>query len=330
MRTTVVRSGVVLVGLCALAIVLAFSSTSAAQVPYQTMVQYTGPGEHPVSVVVDKVGNVWVSLQPICQVRKYAPNWRELVRIDLVGDCSEDTGASGLAVDATGRLYAAVVGSDAAVRGVYEVSPSGATFRIPGTEDIDFPNSIAFDHHNGTMYVTDMYGGSVWRIPHGGQAERWISDSTLTGIPLPGTNGPPFGPNGIAVHHGYVLVSVSFLPRLVKVPINGDGSAGEPQILFDFMRLFSLGIFALDDIALDVFGNIYASVVAGPKAVARLSADGTEIALLGDFPAAVTSLAFGTGKGSRKSLFVALNPEFGGTFSGIVKLDAGVPGRPVP
>jgi len=163
MRTRVVRRNAVIVGFCALAVVLAFSSTSAAQIPYQTMVQYTGPGEHPVSVVVDKVGNVWVSLQPICQVRQYAPNWRELVRIDLVGDCSGDTGASGLAVDATGRLYAAVKGPEE-VRGVYEVSPSGATFRIPGTQDIDFPNSIAFDHHNGTMYVTDMYGGAVWRI----------------------------------------------------------------------------------------------------------------------------------------------------------------------
>jgi hypothetical protein len=111
MRTTVVRRSVVLVGLCALAIVLAFSSTSAAQMtPYQTMVEYTGPGEHPVSVVVDKVGNVWVSLQPICQVRKYAPNWREVARIDLVGDCSGGTGSTGLAVDATGRLYAAVKG----------------------------------------------------------------------------------------------------------------------------------------------------------------------------------------------------------------------------
>jgi hypothetical protein len=49
-------------------------------------------------------------------------------------------------------------------------------------------------------------------------------------------------------------------------------------------------------------------------------------------PGAVVSLAFGTGKGNRQSLFVALNSGlgFGGAFSGIVKILAGVPGRPVP
>jgi sugar lactone lactonase YvrE len=329
MRTTVVRRSVVLVGLCALAIVLAFSSTSAAQMtPYQTMVEYTGPGEHPVSVVVDKVGNVWVSLQPICQVRKYAPNWRELLRIDLVGDCSGDTGASGLAVDATGRLYAAVKGSDVTVRGVYEVSPSGGMSRIPGTDQILFPNSIAFDHHNGTMYVTDMERGAVWRVPRGGSAEVWAEGPVYEGIAL---FGPRLGANGIAVDRGEVVVSVSFPARVVRIPIRADDSAGEPTVLSlppDPVANPAL-LFAIDDIALDVFGDVFVSAIA-VGGIGRVAADGSAVQRVAMLPGAVVSLAFGTGKGSRKSLFVAMNPEFGGSFSGIVKIDAGVPGRPLP
>ena len=328
MRTRVVRRNAVIVGFCALAVVLAFSSTSAAQIPYQTMVQYTGPGEHPVSVAVDKVGNVWVSLQPICQVRKYAPNWRELVRIDLVGDCSGDTGASGLAVDATGRLYAAVKGSDPSVRGVYEVSRSGAMSRIPGTEQILFPNSIAFDHHNGTMYVTDMERGAVWRVPRGGSAEVWAEGPVYEGIAL---FGPRLGANGIAVDRGEVVVSVSFPARVVRIPIQADDSAGEPIVLSlppDPVANPAL-LFAIDDIALDVFGNVFVSAIA-VGGIGWVAADGSAVQRFATLPGAVVSLAFGTGKGSRKSLFVAMNPEFGGTFSGIVKLAAGVPGRPVP
>ena len=286
-------------------------------------------GELPVAVAIDKVGNPWVSLQPICEVRRFTPGWQESLRVQLVTPCTGRAGSSGLAVDATGVAYAAVIVRED-VRGVYAIQPTGTFERLPGTEQMIFPNSLAFDHNNGTLYVTDMIGGAVWRIPQGGSAELWIQHPALTGIPIPGA-GIPGGANGIAVDHGHVLVSVSFLPRLVKIPINEDGSAGEPQILFDTGRFFGIGLFALDDIALDVFGNIYASIVAGPPAVARLAADGTAITLLQPLlPGAVTSVAFGTGKGERKSLFAATNPQYGGTAASVVRLSAGAPGRPVP
>lgn len=296
----------------------------------QPVVTYNpAAGELPVSVAVDKVGNVWVSLQPICQVRRYTPDWQESLRITLVSGCPNGAGASGLAIDSTGIVYAAVIGPDEAVRGVYAIEPTGTFHRLSGTGQMVFANSIAFDHNNGTMYVTDMVAGKIFSIPHGGSAELWAEGAILSGVPA-WTNGPSLGVNGIAVHNGQVIVSVSFPPRLVKIPIREDGSAGVPEMVYAPMALMAKNIFAVDDIALDVFGNVYAAVIAGPPTVARLALDGSGIARFDPLPAAVTSLAFGTGKGERQSLFVAINQSFAGAGSGIVKVDAGVPGRPMP
>ena len=86
--------------------------------------------------------------------------------------------------------------------------------------------------------------------------------------------------------------------------------------------------------ALDVHGNIYIPVVNQSRIV-KIAPDGSStetIATLADgldFPA---SLAFGTGTGERQSMFVtnfSLGPPiFAGP--GLVKLDVGVPGMPLP
>ena len=81
-------------------------------------------------------------------------------------------------------------------------------------------------------------------------------------------------------------------------------------------------------------GNIYVPVVNQSRIV-RISADGSMVETIAtladglDFPA---SLAFGTGKGERQGLFASnysLGPPiFAGP--GLVKLDVGVPGMPLP
>lgn len=328
MRDRLIRSrAVVLVSCSVLALTFTLRGTSAAQAP-QTVVTYTGEGEHPVSIAIDKVGNAWVSLQPICEVRKYDPGWRELQRITLVhGDaCSGDVGASGLAVDATGRVYAAVKGTNVEVRGVYEIDESGTPLRIAGTDQLYFPNSIAFDHNNGTMYVTETGGGAVWRVPPGGSAEKWADRPELKGGP---------GANGVVVDKSEVVVSVSYPAKLVRMPINGDGSAGPSTIvsLLPPTGAPPVFLFVVDDIALDVFGNVMVSSIFF-SGVGWVAADGSAVQRLATISgSSAVSLAFGTGQGERKVLFVAVNrtiAPFGGSWSGIVKIDVGVPGRPLP
>lgn len=97
---------------------------------------------------------------------------------------------------------------------------------------------------------------------------------------------------------------------------------------------FAKGIFALDGLALDVFGNFFA---ASPSniAIVRVSTDGTDISLIAGaaargVTAAPLSLAFGTGKGDRQNLFVTINSSLGGVGSGLVRVYAGTPGLPLP
>lgn len=291
--------------------------------------------EFPVGIAVDKVGNKWVSLSVLCQLRRYAPDWQETLRVNLAPSaCSSQLGlgAGGVTVDSTGTAYAALVVDDATIRGVYQIEPSGEFMRLPGTGQITSANSLAFDHNNGTLFVSDMDYGAVWRIPRGGAAELWTDHPLMKGISL---FGPRLGANGIAVNKDYVIVSVSYPARLVKIPIEGDGSAGPPEIMTSTQALFDAGVLALDDIALDVHGNVYAASPASPpfRVIVRVSADGSQITKLGPtggFKPPVLSLAFGTGKGERKKIFAATSQSFGGSGCTVEAVDVGVAGMPTP
>ncbi len=90
----------------------------------------------------------------------------------------------------------------------------------------------------------------------------------------------------------------------------------------------------LDGLALDVHGDIWSVVITQSRLI-RIDAETGEIATVAtiddglDFPA---SLAFGTGKGLRKSVFVtnyAIGP-IPGVGPGVVRVDVGVPGLPLP
>ena len=91
----------------------------------------------------------------------------------------------------------------------------------------------------------------------------------------------------------------------------------------------------IDGIALDAHGSIYSAMVVG-SVVVRVDAHGNNMTVVAtpadglDFPA---SLAFGTGKGVRKSIFVTnlafvVPPGFAGP--GFSKIDVGQPGMPLP
>ena len=138
----------------------------------------------------------------------------------------------------------------------------------------------------------------------------------------------------IAYRNGDVFVANTERGQLVRVPINPDGSAGIPEVLVaNPDQSDPATLFGADGIALDVHGDIYV-VNAGSSALLRFPADGDGpgdveiITTAGLFGPA--SLAFGSGKGERQSVFIVNFDFFTQTNPGLVKVDVGVPGLPLP
>jgi sugar lactone lactonase YvrE len=329
--------------------------------------------ESPEGVAVDKVGNVYVSVligldPPYDEIWKFSPTGEKTVLTQF-----PDAGRVGLAVDAMGNVYIARNGPSA---GVYVVDQDGYAALLPGTEEINYADGLAFDER-GNLYITDFSsyatgpGGSagctnplwglsgIYRFPKKGtEAEPWLYHELLTGIcpeQNPFSLGMPGGANGIQFYKGNLYVINQDQRTIVQVPILPDGSPGEPAVWATLTiqpepdsPFASLGWPAIPDgFAFDVHGNAYVAIVSH-SAIVRIDAKDksqeTIAALLLDpdnpkfAPFDVPpSVAFGTGKGGQTNIFVTnlgwLVPVFGFPSApgpGLIKLDVGAPGLPLP
>ena len=294
-----------------------------ASVTVQTVVAFNpAAGEFPEGVAADVRGNVYVSLvEPVGEIRKIGPTGAQSVLAHFPGP---GFGPLGLAVDAAGNLYVAVASFEAATRGVYRVLPDGTTERLPGTDQILFPNGVAVDPR-GNVYATDSISGAVWRIQPGGSAEVWIQDVLLEGNGAVGL-GFPLGANGIALARKVITVSNTENARIVRVPVLPDGSAGTPSVLAEGPELFGS-----DGIAVSVLGNTYVAV--NPQStLLRVDSDGsiTTLATAADGLNNPASLAFGTSMGNRKSLFMTNFAVFSSSPTpALLKVAVGEPGAPL-
>jgi sugar lactone lactonase YvrE len=298
-------------------------------------------GEYPVGVAADKKGNVYVSIGGLFTttsgaIYKFAPSGERSVFADFSW---MPGGIGGLAVDAVGSVYAAAIG-------VWRVDTAGNAELLPGTEAISFPNKLAFDQE-GNLYITQSFSldpplakyaggwfgrGGIWRIPRGGRAELWLRDELLSGL---GIVFPfPLGANGIAYYHGALYVANSERGTVVKVPVLPNGAPGTIEVAAHLPEPFPGPLPpGAEGIALDVHGDFYLAMPSH-NVVMRLSRDGQSWNLIAtasdnlDIPATV---AFGTGKGERTSLFITSQALFpGGVGPGLAKVDTGVAGLPLP
>jgi sugar lactone lactonase YvrE len=318
--------------LLAAVLMLALFAPVLAAGHVKTVIEYDrDAGQLPEGVAVDKTGNVYVSLAPLGIIERMSPDGAVTTFAALPPPEPDGFGLLGLAVDAPGNVYAANATANPATQGVYRIGADGVAERVAGSEAISAPNSLAFDKQ-GNLYVTDTIFGAVWRIPRGGAAELWLHHETLVGFVLPDPAAPPvpLGANGIAYWKGSLYVANTSEAHIVRIPILGDGSAGTPEIVVKD----PLELTPLDGIALDVHGNIYAAVIAQSKVVKIDPNSGaiTTVATAADGLDFTASLAFGTGNGERQSLYATnftIGPP-GGAGPALVKIDAGVPGNPLP
>jgi sugar lactone lactonase YvrE len=310
--------------LLALVIAAAMPGLVGADGPLEVVKSYDYSQEElPEGIAVDKRGNLYVSLAPLGQIWKIRPNGSE----SLLADFGE-FGTLGLAVDAPGNVCVAHSSFISSTHGVYVIARGGSLQRIPGTEAIGFPNALAFDKR-GNLYVTDSSLGAIWRISRRGSVELWLQHVLLEGLgEIPGY--PPIGANGIAYRHRSLYVANTEKGVVLRIPILRGGCAGDPEVIAEGPHLYGL-----DGVALDVHGNIYAALVLQSKLVQIDPVDGdvVELATADDGLDEPASLAFGTGRGHRRSLFVtnyaAIPPE-AGLGPAVLKIDVGVPGLPLP
>ena len=137
------------------------------------------------------------------------------------------------------------------------------------------PNAICFDAA-GNVYISDSFQGIIWKTDKNGNGlTQWVPTNPLL-TPAKGLN-PPFGANGIEFNNerNAMFVANTANRALIKIPVNGDGSAGAPA-------LFITGINAPDGIVIDRHDNIWVDANQEDEIVV-VDPTGKVIAKLGDF-----------------------------------------------
>ncbi|MDS0221494.1 hypothetical protein NDI54_09045 [Haloarcula sp. S1AR25-5A] len=201
-------------------------------------------------------------------------------------------GAIGVETAPDGTVYVAVATQDDQA-GVWEVPPDGEAAQLVGISG--FPNDIYYDADRERLLVTESRNGVVYAVTTDGERSTWLDDDRL--------DTESFGANGITRGgDDDIYVAVTRAPeetgRLLRVPVESDGTAGEASLFFEGSAIFGAdGITSRD-------GDIYVAANSQNRVV-RVTADGTtDVIATGDdglvFP---SDVLFGTGD-QRQSLFI--------------------------
>jgi sugar lactone lactonase YvrE len=203
------------------------------------------------------------------QLYVYTPNGKLLRQVSIANSTSH---LLGLAFHpTTGALLVLDFGGGQVLKVNPVTGQSTVFMTVPDPANSGL-NALTFDKA-GNVYVSDSFLGVIWRTGSaGGAATSWASDPLLT------TKGvPPFGANGMVFNHAASAMFVANTgdDRILKIQVNGDGSAGA-------LSIFTNSINGADGIAIDAHDNLWVAANQGDEIVV-VDPTGKAIAKLGDF-----------------------------------------------
>ena len=227
----------------------------------------------PEGLTVDSDGNIYVGLAFTGEIKKITPDGSVSTYTQLPSP--GDGFMTGLVFDSTGALFVAFASFDEN-HGIWRVSSDGSSARnfaplqVDGNPD-GLPNALDFDDR-GNLYASDSLGGQIWKIDQSGEVTVWKKDPLLMGVgpydpPLP----PMIGANGITFDDQgeNLYVANTDLGRIVRIPVERDGSAGAATVYAEDLALLR----GADGITFDREGNLYVSLLFQDKVVV-ISKDG--------------------------------------------------------
>lgn len=219
---------------------------------------------------------------------------------------------TGFAYHRNGDLYVGLPNCDPNTHGIWRVSAGGTAQLFATVPLSQLPKGLSFTNGEFPLYVTDLHDFThsrqqckavvgtpgacnlrIWRIDQNGAVSVWKESPLFYGNP----DSPllhPHGVNGIVVDASgeNVYVTVTDHGRIIRIPINRNGSAGTPQVVFE-----DVNYWGMDGITIGPDGNLYVVIVRTDQLIA-LHPDGTglKVLLQGHPLEGPTQLTFGKGK----------------------------------
>ncbi len=270
------------------------------------------PTDSPESIAVDAAGNCYLSI-----------GTGEIRRVTPAGSASlfatiPEPGAPkalGVKFDAGGTLYVASLSA------VWKVTPAGVVSQLSTVPGHTILNDFALDR-SGNVFVSDPRGFAIYKVAPSGDSQLWASATTEPLLQPRTTFFPaPLSVNGLAFDARGDLYGVcTQAGRLLKFPVNTDGSAGRAVVVAE-----SDALAGADGLIIDpVTGNFIVAVNIQNK-IAVVTPQGEISTLVAGGPLAIpTSTALGRA-GAERTLYICNNgvlfPGANAAMAGVLKAD---------
>src|SRR5246500_5051610 len=242
--------------LCLMSCALFFAvATPPATAQFKAWVTAKLP-DTPEGLGVDSHGNVYATLFHIGEVVMlkddgsydhiaWVPSKEESGKGDLIGlDFDKEDNiyvaykahSKYDATDLTDPFHASCRDATATRSGVYKIDAKTRKVTALATKaegwPFCFPDDVAIDSQ-GNVYLTDLTYSGIWKIsPDGKKVNLWSAHSLLNWSAKP-YSGFPLGVNDLVLdkQQKNIYAVTDGDPRVLRIPIKDDGTAGEPVAL---------------------------------------------------------------------------------------------------